>query len=264
MPERPDASTVLTLEELALNAWPALSVLARDGWLLRLADGLTKRANSVHMLHPSNEPLADKIAWAEACFRRAGLPAIFRLTPLAPDGIEEILAARGYDVIEPSLVQVAEIDQSWRRHDEVVMTNLPDPNWIDAYARAAALTSIQNAALHLMLRAVAAPAILAHIECDGSSVAFGMAVVERGYVGFFDMLTLPGARRRGYGRMIMENLFAWAGQQGATRGTLQVVETNGPARALYEGFGFKPVYGYRYRVLGNVPSRPRPRWQTKS
>jgi N-acetylglutamate synthase len=248
MSDRPDPRTVLALEELALNAWPALRVMLRDGWLLRQAGGHTKRANAVHMLHPGHDPLADKIAWAEAHYRAAGLPAIFRLTPLAPDGLEDMLAERGYRVVEPSLVQVTEIDPAWQSHDEVLMTALPDAGWTEAYARAAELTPEHGAVLDAMLRAVAPPAVVARIVQDGAPVAFGMAVVERGHVGFFDMRTLPAARRRGYGRMIMESLFAWARGQGATKGTLQVVEANQPARALYRKFGFRPVYGYRYRV----------------
>jgi GNAT superfamily N-acetyltransferase len=73
-------------------------------------------------------------------------------------------------------------------------------------------------------------------------------VVERGHVGFFDMLTVPAMRRRGLGHKIMETLFAWARDRGAEEGTLQVVEANSAARALYGSFGFRTLYGYRYRV----------------
>lgn len=257
MSPSPDPRTVLALEELALNAWPATSVLVRDGWLLRLTGGYTKRANSVHMLQAGHEPFADKIAWAEARYAAAGQPAIFRLTPLTPGGIDEMLAERGYQIVEPSLVQVTHVDPVWRRHDEVLMTTLPDADWTDAYTRAAALTPGHSAMLCAILKALTLPAILARIERDGVPVAFGMAVVERGHVGIFDMLTAPGARRRGLGRKIMESLFAWAGDQGAIKGTLQVVEANAPALALYKSFGFRTVYGYRYRV-GAGPGKPTP------
>ena len=248
MSASPDSQTVLALEEVALNAWPALSVMARDGWLLRLAAGFTKRANSVHALYPGREPIADKIAWAETVYRDAGRPAIFRLTPLAPAGLEEELARRDYRVVEPSLVQVSDLDPCWRHDAGVIISAVPDPIWTAAYARAAGLAPAQAEALAAMLAAVAAPVRLARIEQEGIPIAFGMAVVERGTVGFFDMLTLPDFRRQGCGRRIMASLFAWARGSGATRGTLQVVEANAPARELYGAFGFRPLYGYRYRV----------------
>ena len=39
-----------TLEHLAFNAWPALRVVVQGNWLLRFADGYTKRANSINAL----------------------------------------------------------------------------------------------------------------------------------------------------------------------------------------------------------------------
>ena len=35
------------LEELAMNAWPAIQTYLYDGWIVRFANGYTKRANSV-------------------------------------------------------------------------------------------------------------------------------------------------------------------------------------------------------------------------
>lgn len=35
------------IEELSMNAWPSLQTIMYDGWVIILADGYTKRANSV-------------------------------------------------------------------------------------------------------------------------------------------------------------------------------------------------------------------------
>ena len=41
------------LEEVAMNAWPSLQQMLFDGWIVRLAQGYTKRANSVNPLFES-------------------------------------------------------------------------------------------------------------------------------------------------------------------------------------------------------------------
>ena len=77
------SSDIRLLEERGFNAWPARRTVFHDGWIFRLSDGLTKRANSVNAL--DGTPLTDGVRHAaEACFRRHGLPPIFRLSPLAP------------------------------------------------------------------------------------------------------------------------------------------------------------------------------------
>jgi len=50
------------VEETCLNAWPALQEVHYDGWLLRLADGKTRRTNSVNVLRHGSRPLSEKIA----------------------------------------------------------------------------------------------------------------------------------------------------------------------------------------------------------
>lgn len=248
--ERESAHGLVTqLEEISRNAWPALRQAERDGWLLRQAQGHTKRANSVHALHPGSQPLGDKVAWAEAIYARTGLATVFRLTPLSPDTLEDELVARGYTLVEPSLVQVTEMEAGWSYAPDVILTDLDDPTWLSAFAQADGLSAARQVTLGAMLSAIVPSAKLARIEQHGEAIAFGMAVAERGYVSFYDMLTKGDHRRRGHGRRILESLLAWGRDQGATRGALQVVEANARARALYASFGFTSVYGYRYRVL---------------
>ena len=41
------------LEEIQFNAWPAFQTLIYEGWIVRLTNGYTKRANSVNILDDS-------------------------------------------------------------------------------------------------------------------------------------------------------------------------------------------------------------------
>jgi len=79
-------------------------------------------------------------------------------------------------------------------------------------------------------------------------VAIGRGVALDGWLGVTSMVTVPTARRRGYGRAILAALVAWGCAAGCTRGLLQVDTTNVAARSLYAQFGFRPSHEYRYLV----------------
>ena len=53
------------------------------------------------------------------------------------------------------------------------------------------------------------------------------------------MWVAPEARRQGGGGRLLEVVREWAGSSGADNLRLHVVSTQSPARALYEGFGFR-------------------------
>ncbi len=71
------------LEEVALNAWPALQQMLFDGWVLRFAKGYTKRANSVNPVFASSLDIDEKIDTCTRLYGDQGLPLIFRLTGAA-------------------------------------------------------------------------------------------------------------------------------------------------------------------------------------
>jgi len=51
----------------------------------------------------------------------------------------------------------------------------------------------------------------------------------------------PGARRRGFGRSLLDAILGEAARRGAAAMFLEVAEDNAPARALYISAGFMPV-----------------------
>src|SRR5262245_18915071 len=61
-------------EYACLNAWPSLSNVIHDGWMVRLADGLTRRANSVNPLHAGARITPENLRFFEALFDDRDLP----------------------------------------------------------------------------------------------------------------------------------------------------------------------------------------------
>ena len=65
------SNTIRLIEELAFNAWPSLQTLLLDGWVVRFANGYTRRANSVNPLYPSEQAADAKIQACEQFYRDA-------------------------------------------------------------------------------------------------------------------------------------------------------------------------------------------------
>ena len=99
------------LERTMFRAWPSFEETDYDGWVLRFADGYTKRANSVNALYPSTLCLDLKISRCEVVYAARDLTIIFRMTPHSyPDGLDERLDQRGYKIIDRSLVMLGPLN----------------------------------------------------------------------------------------------------------------------------------------------------------
>jgi ribosomal protein S18 acetylase RimI-like enzyme len=238
------------LEEVAMNAWPALQQVLYDGWVLRFANGYTKRANSVNPLYDSRGPVAEKIAFCERCYAERSLPAIFRLTScLAPPELDEALERRGYRQLDPSLVLAMEL---WDRP-------LPEPalelrseaidTWMQLFEQLADDRFTGRETHHAMLEAISAERLLAAYVEGESVIGCGVGVLEGQYFGLFDLAVAQGQRNRGYGTQLIAAMLRWARLRGAGYAYLQVMRTNAPARHVYGKLGFEEACHYWYRAL---------------
>ena len=243
----PDHALIRSLEERAFNAWPALQTVFCDGWVFRLSGGYTKRANSANALAPTGAfPVV--LRAAEAFYAAQALPTIFRLSPLAGAEPDAVLDAAGFRAIDETRVMVADLAADAALDPDVTIARMPDEAWRHGFAEANAVAPEKRGTHDQVLAAIKLPAAFATLSENGKVLAYGLAVAERGMIGLFDIVTRPAARRRGAGRRLVASLLAWGRSEGATQAYLQVVATNAPAIALYEGFGFREAYRYHYRV----------------
>jgi N-acetylglutamate synthase len=80
------------IEEISMNAWSPLQTKLYNGWVLRFADGYTKRANSVSPLYESKINLDEQIDYCERQYGFCNLPTIFKLAKESiPEGIDKRL-----------------------------------------------------------------------------------------------------------------------------------------------------------------------------
>lgn len=239
------------IEEISLNTWPARQTLLLNGWILRYADGYTKRANSVNPLwfHP-DAGLEQTIARAEAFFTGHRLDTVFKLTPFAvPQELDRVLEKRGYEVRDVCGVMTRDIaDEPPPAPDQAEIRDRLDEEWLDAFAAFQDMPPNHKAIAGWLLEQSALRQGFALVFRDGVPVACGLGVIQDGYMGLYDIVTDPRWRGRGYGKQLLLHLLAWGKRNGARRAFLQVLQTNEPALALYRKLGFRTAYTYWYRV----------------
>ena len=238
------------IEELAMNAWPVMQTLHYDGWVLRCADGYTKRANSVYPLYPSEIALDEKIEFCESLYRDRNLPAVFKLTRAStPAYLDNFLESNGYRADSQTSVRLLDLKtgQPEISRDVVLASEDSDP-WHEAFARMNNVSPEHRSTHVSILRAILLKKCYAAVVEDGQIIGCGLGVLQGGYLGIFDIVIDTGHREQGHGKNLMKALLAWGRDAGASTAYLQVMCDNGPALRLYEKLGFQEKYQYWYRI----------------
>jgi N-acetylglutamate synthase len=243
------------VEETCMNAWPALKEIFYDGWLIRLANGQTRRTNSVNVIGKGSRSLVDKIAYCEDIYRAHGQPSYFRVLSLEPTKLDAALEERGYAKEDETATLYMNFARNRPPPPDVRVTldiheGKPPTEWLDAHRRLSRRTPEDARALHAALDYLAIPAFFGEArDEDGNiaSVAYG-AVHER-MLCLNWVVTEPAQRRRGLSRAVLCALLRRGQEAGATGACLQVVAQNAPAIAVYQSLGFScELYRYHYRV----------------
>ncbi|GAA3010268.1 GNAT family N-acetyltransferase [Streptosporangium longisporum] len=252
-------------DRLVDQAWPAIHRVDADGWVLRASGGVTKRANSVLPLGGQDD-LQAAVERAEGFYADRGLPSVFSIGGGATPGLDALLGARGYRVVDPTLIMTADLPEEagvsggngvsegagaaagkiGSSVGGVELAGEPSRAWLDTWwsvdGRIGA-DGLETAARIL----TGVPATYASLGPG----AVGRGVRQGEWFGIYAMAVLPDERRRGHGTRVLSALLSHArGRrgQGTQRAYLVVVESNTAARALYERHGFTVTGRYHYRV----------------
>lgn len=241
---------IAALEEISLNALPAIKTVFYDGWILRMSGGYTRRANSVQTFRAPTQPLAQKIAYCERLYRDHGLPVIFKMTAASqPPTLDQELEARGYRAEASTSVQTCALAPfAAPRSERVRLCERWSDEWFAEFCRMRELTPTQRAAVEQLLRLIVPQTGYALLTDKDGVRACGLGVVQEKHLGLFDIEVEPAARRRGYGKELVTQLLAWGKTMGAEAAYLQVTSANEPALKLYGQLGFVEQYRYWYRV----------------
>ncbi|MGD1918793.1 MAG: GNAT family N-acetyltransferase [Pleurocapsa sp.] len=222
-----------------------------DGWVLRFAEGYTKRANSITPLYPSYEDLTQKIKRCENTYHGFNLRPIFRLTNEPRlEIIDRTLNELGYQKQDLVSVQVKDIKKIDFFPDRAIVTLDSDisEEWLDRYVHAVN-TPVQHwNTLSTLLDIVPHPTCYAMLKDRGRFCSCGLGVLAKNYLGLFFIATAEQYRGRGYAQQLILAMLKWGKNNGATQAYVQVEAKNINGINLYNKLGFSEVYQYFYRL----------------
>lgn len=241
------------LQERAARAFPAEHIEEVEGWWLRHAASGAWWVGTV-LPHRDVRPgeLMRRIVGAEEFYADRGAPARFQISPPAcPEGLDALLAARGYRRRLSMSLQVAltarVLERTPTRSLRIRLDDRSTRAWFEVWTAVHGHGGDARSEWDLLGR-VERPCAYASAIAGDDVVAVGRAVADTGWAGVFGMATRPEARGRGAGRSVLAALSGWAGAQEADRMYLQVERDNTPALRLYELMGFRELCGYHYRT----------------
>jgi N-acetylglutamate synthase len=116
-----------------------------DGWLIRFANGYTKRANSINPICDSNggDDLENMIQYCENIFKTRNLTPIYKMTPAVhPENLDVVLDNKGYTATDDTSVNILELSVLKQPSiNSVKLDERLNDTWLNQFCR---LSSNQN------------------------------------------------------------------------------------------------------------------------
>lgn len=238
-------------EEIMLNQWQPLQTIIYDGWILRFANGYTKRANSINPIYGSNENIDEKISYCEKLYASHRLKTVFKITPfIHPKNLDDVLNSKGYTVVDPTSVQRLDLAQDVKQPtiQSVRIDDHVNDEWIDLFCLLNSVDEKHKPTMKQMLSNRCSEKGFFSLLHNGEVVACGIGILERKTLGIFDIVASPRYRNQGFGEQLILHILRWGKDRGAERSELAVLSNNEPALRLYAKLGFEEIYPYWYRV----------------
>ncbi len=240
------------LEAIAFRSFPATSTFYDGTWAIRLTAGHpAKRLNSVTPLDPSDTgDLSLRMTKAQRRFESFGRPLVFRLSPLAPRALSQMMDELEWPTFEESLVMYADLDELDLDEGMDLLPLSDVGKWVDAFLELGSEEASRKPGLVEIIQSISGEVgLFMRQNADGGPISVMRCVHDNELVGIFDVLTHPNERGRGHGRQLMLSGLKWARLCGARNAWLQVVASNEAAIRLYRSLGFYESYRYCYRRL---------------
>jgi GNAT superfamily N-acetyltransferase len=239
-----------SIEELTMNAWPSIQTMFFDGWILRMANGYTKRANSIKPMYSFDKNADEKIKHCEEIYGKNNLPTIFKIIECKEhEKLDKILENSCYEKVDLTSVQISnDIKQKTSQNNGIITDIGFSDDWKKCFYECNGINDKDlKTTIEAMLNNIKVDKITVYKRENGIFLGCGYGVIENGFVGLFDIIVKTENRGKGYGEEIVKTILKEANEKGIEKAYLAVVDNNTIAKKLYEKLGFKEVYKYWYR-----------------
>lgn len=249
---------VSEVDQAARQAWPALEEQHHPFGVLRYAQGVTRRSNSLNLFPESLYNPIKLIEATERFFQSKAQPSIVRVPKLNGKSAEafkildQLLDKNGYELEAPSKLMILDLCDHAALNEsagEDSMQACDFQRWL-SYWHEFTERSQNELEVHLTtLAKIRHPAKFILLKNGaGEITSCGMGVVSGQGLGLYGIATCKNGRNLGYGRRLIEALINWGQCEGARYAYLQVEAENQSACKLYRKIGFREFYSYWYRV----------------
>ncbi|MHB9295535.1 GNAT family N-acetyltransferase [Pillotina sp. SPG140] len=224
-----------------------------------MANGYTKRANSINPIYPSKIKIEEKIEFCKKLYARYNLPVIYKLIECEEHKtIDKKLETLNYEQGDITSVQICDTIKTIDNNIKgIVIDNDFNNNWIKGFVECNKIKSKDEETIKIMLKNITGNKIAIYKVFDGEIVGCGYGVIENDFVGLFDIVVKDNNRGKGYGKEIVQSILSEAGKTGIKKSYLQMVDDNSIAKNLYKKLGYQEKYRYWYRKQ-NIYKNKRP------
>ena len=171
---------ILQIEELSINAFPAILTELYDGWILRYSNGYTYRGNSVNPLYSSTIELEDKIKYCECKYFEKGLPCVYKITENVEKELDHSLEKLGYTMEKSADIMIYQLNKNINTQVEDVKITLDiTEEWLDGFLKLNGTTeeTIKSTA-KFMLSNIKNKVFCVSINYGEIMIACGLGVLE--------------------------------------------------------------------------------------
>ncbi|MDQ1280185.1 MAG: N-acetylglutamate synthase [Thermoproteota archaeon] len=245
---------VLLYHELLTNGWPAKTIIFQNGWILRLSEGVTRRANSVLPIRYVGDNLLDDISVVERIYRERDLPVVFQIPDyFEPPNLKEKLLSLGYGSVDETLVMASSIKEILKIEENRNLNSFIEQELSDKWL--VSLSNLNNYSQtiidgqeQIIKRIPFKTKAFCYSELGNQIVAVGIAIIEREYLGIYDLIVHPDYRRRGIAQSLIAKMLQWGKDNLVKHVYLTAQGDNFKAIALYNKIGLKDRHHYRYLI----------------